>query len=240
MAIKYALYLNQLTPRPNDCVGFVQITASADREKIADRMLEQGSTVTKMDILAVLEGAERAVVSLLLDGFRVQVGGLVDLFPRVIGVFEGSDDKFDRSRHRLDVGANPGVRVRREVRARARPEKVQPGVAGPIVSEFRDLATASMNETMTRGNIGTLRGSRLQFSTEKPDEGIFLKPVEGDGRSVQIPKGNVQKNKPSELVFLVPNGDTLQEGDYVVEVRTRAKGSSQLRSSALERTIVVV
>ena len=54
MAINYCLLENNLTSDPNDYAAQVKITSSADLEQIADRMIEQGSTVTKADILAVL------------------------------------------------------------------------------------------------------------------------------------------------------------------------------------------
>jgi hypothetical protein len=239
MPIQYGLYENHLTRQPGDFAALALSTGFSDREAIAERMLQMGTTVTKADILAVLENAEQAVVSLLLDGCRVQVGGLVELFPRVLGVFDGSDDQYDKNRHRLDVGANPGARVRREVRAKARTTKVAAGVPGPVVSEYRDLASGTRNETMTPGTIGTLRGTRLQFAPDKADEGIFVVPAEG-GRALRIPPANMHKNKPSELVFLVPTG-TIEPGDYVLEVRARnAKGGGPLRTSALDHPITVV
>ena len=55
MAINYALFENHLTSDPDDYAAQVKITGSAGLEVIAQRMIDQGSTVTKPDILAVLE-----------------------------------------------------------------------------------------------------------------------------------------------------------------------------------------
>ncbi len=82
MAINYALFENHLTSDPDDYAAQVKITGSADLEVLANRMIDQGSTVTKPDILAVLEDAIKATESCLLDGYRVQLGGLCELFPR--------------------------------------------------------------------------------------------------------------------------------------------------------------
>lgn len=41
-------------------------------------MLDRGSTVSRTDIVAVLEDAIEACESLLLDGMRVNFGGLFD------------------------------------------------------------------------------------------------------------------------------------------------------------------
>jgi hypothetical protein len=116
MPIPYALFKNNLTPEPDDYAAVVQTYRSVGFEEIADRMIDQGSTVNKPDILAVLDDMEKACESILLEGNRVILGGLVQMFPRVRGVFTSKSDEFDPSRHQIDVGANPGRRVRKTLR----------------------------------------------------------------------------------------------------------------------------
>ena len=61
MTINYALFENHLTSDPDDYAAQVKITGSAGLEVVAQRMIDQGSTVTKPDILAVLEDAIKAL-----------------------------------------------------------------------------------------------------------------------------------------------------------------------------------
>ena len=154
MAISYALFENHLTSDPNDYAAQVRITGSADLDVIAQRMIDQGSTVTKPDILAVLEEAMKAIEGCLLDGYRVQLSGLCELFPRIKGVFNGITDTFDASRHRVDVGANPGARIRRRIREGATVTKTETIKPAPALLEYVDLGSGQTNGNITAGNIG--------------------------------------------------------------------------------------
>ena len=81
MPIHYALYENNVTSDLNDYAAIVKPIDSVD----LDRMIDRGSTTSRADILAVLEDVIGAAESLLLDGMRLNFGGLVELFPRVRG-----------------------------------------------------------------------------------------------------------------------------------------------------------
>ncbi len=234
MSIRYALYENYLTPDPNDYAAHVEITASADLDAIVSQMVAQGSTVTRPDILAVLENAITATEALLLEGYRINFGGLVDLYPRLTGVFNGITDTFDPARHRVDVGGSPGARVRKAVRANARVEKVESTKPAPTPLEYTDTATGERNATITGGNIASLAGNRLKFDPTKADEGIYFVPVDGDPA---IKVTVIQKNKPGELVFLNPAA--IGAADYHLEVRARMANSKELRMGRLDAVLTV-
>lgn len=230
MSINYALYKNHLTSDPRDCMALVQIKGSADLEDIIDRMSELGTTVTRTDIVAVVEDTIRATESLLLDGFRVNLGGLVQLFPSIKGVFESTTDTFDKSRHRLHISALPGTRLKKKVSSNATVEKTKGAKTVPVPLEYIDIASESSDSTITPGSIGTINGNSLNYDSQKDDEGIFFINTEnGTSSKVSI----IQKNKPSQLVFQIP--DSLTSGEtYSLEVRTRYSGESKLREGSLE------
>ncbi|MBN1517269.1 DUF4469 domain-containing protein [Candidatus Sumerlaeota bacterium] len=227
--IQYALFENNLTSDPNDYSAQVNAVASADLDAIVRRMIDQGSTTTEADIFAVLEDAIKACESLLIDGQRVNLGGLVELFPRIKGVFNGLSDGFDPARHRIDVGANPGARVRKTVRDSAAVQKIESIKPAPNPVEYVDLGSGEANGTVTPGNIGTLNGHRLKFDPTQTDEGIFFVVV---SHSSEVKVTNVQKNKPSQLVFLIPS--TITADDYYLEVRARMQGGDELRTGRLD------
>lgn len=240
MPIKYALYENNLTTDPNDHSAQVQITAALGPDDIADIIAQQGSTITKADILACLEDAEQAIVTALKQGNRVQLGGLADFYPRVLGVFTSAADVFDPARHRIDVAVNPGIRIRSEVRDQGTVEKVAAIPPEPTLLEYVDLGSGTTNTTVTRGNIGTINGSRLQYNTAQADEGIFYVPT-GGGAEVNVPDASVQKNKPGQLVFLNPAvGPGFPVGTYFLEVRARVRGIVTLRTGRLDDILTVV
>jgi len=233
MPINYALFENNLTSDPADYAAQVKITYSADLDAIADRMIEQGSTVTKPDILAVLEDAIKATESYLLEGYRVQFGGLFEMFPRVKGIFNGITDTFDPSRHHIDVGANPGSRVRKKVRDNASVEKQETILPAPTLLQYADLESGDINSTLTPGTIGTINGHRLKYDDTQGDEGIYL-IAETGGAVTKVTA--VQKNKPGQLVFLVP---TLADGLYRLEVRAQFSIDGEVRTGALESLLLV-
>jgi hypothetical protein len=229
MTIHYALFENHLTTDPADYTAVVQPAGSADTKAIADRMVQQGSTVTRADIAAVMEDMIAASESLLLEGFRVNLGGLCELYVRLKGVFDGAVDTFDPSRHRLEAGANAGSRLRARIAADGTVAKDETILPSPSPIEYVDLGSGETNTTITCGNIGTLNGHRLSFNPAA-DEGIWL--IHDGGSEIDITA--VQKNKPGQLVFLIPAGIP-SVGSYFFEVRKRfGDGDSALRTGRLD------
>ena len=115
-------------------------------------------------------------------------------------------------------------------------EKVEAVKPAPNPIEYRDIASDEINDTATVGNIGQLNGSRLKFDPAKADEGLYF--VATAGGDTKVP--TVQKNKPSQLVFLVP---ALVAGTYHLEVRARmgsGTSSRQLRVGRLDATLTAV
>ena len=110
MPIKYALFENNITADPDDYAAIVQISGSAEGDDLVQDIVDQGSTVNKPDILAVTAALKLACQRRVEQRQRVNYFGMMDFFPRIKGVFTGPTDSFDEARHRVDIGANPGVR----------------------------------------------------------------------------------------------------------------------------------
>jgi hypothetical protein len=231
MTIDYALYKNKLTEDTDLYAARALITSSADLEAIADRIAEQNTCVSRTECLAVLESSVQAVQNMLLEGARVNFGGLFDLYPCIKGKFNSITDHYDPSRHKVDIGATPGSRVRKFVRDNAVVGKLDTILPQPLVLEYDDLASGTKNTTVTLKKIGTIRGSRLSFNQEDPTEGIFFV---GIINFEDIKVTAIQKNKPSELVFQVP--DLLPANTYL-EVRKHFSTEGELRKGRLDHTL---
>jgi hypothetical protein len=170
---------------------------------------------------------------MLLEGYRVNFGGLCELFPRLKGKFDSITDHYDPARHKLDVGANPGIRVRSTVRNEGSLVKEETILPHPSVLSFHDVTTDTYNTQAIPGGVGAIAGHRLAYDVAQPDEGIFF--IAGGTEERVI---SVQKNKPSELVFQIPGG--LTPNTYNIEVRARfGNATSELRSGRLDGTITV-
>lgn len=233
MTIDYALYKNKLTEETDLYAARALISASADLNTIADRIAEQNTCVSRTDCLAVLESSVAAVQNLLLEGARVNFGGMFDLYPRIKGKFNSITDHYDPSRHQVDIGATPGSRVRKFVRDNAIVGKLDTILPQPLVLEYDDLASGTKNTTVTTKKIGTIRGSRLAFNQEDLTEGIFFV---GAVNFEDIKVTEIQRNKPSELVFQVP--DMLPANTYL-EVRKHFSTEGVLRKGRLDHTLAI-
>jgi hypothetical protein len=106
-------------------------------------------------------------------------------------------------------------------------------VSEPNSTEYLDFASGTKNSTLTPGGPGQLTGHRLKFDTSDPQQGIFF--VAGDSSETQV--SVVMRNKPAELMFIVP--ESLAAGDYALEVRASMSDGGEVRSGALRHTLTV-
>lgn len=233
MPIKYVLRKNNLVETPDIYAASVRISSSAGLEEIADRIVDQGTTVRRADVLAVLENAIEACDTMLLDGMRVQFGGLVDLFPKIKGSFVGPTDIYDPARHQVDVAAMPGKRVRHTFRENASVEREETIKPTPGIVKYGNTGSGDRLKAVPGPTIGTINGYRLKFDPAKEDEGIFFIATT-DGVAHRIDLGNIQRNKPGELIFMNPS---LSQGTYWLEVRTRYTENGELRIGRLDGTV---
>jgi len=233
MSINYALFVNNLTSDPDDYAAQVQLSGSVELEDVAKAILDAGSTVTEADIMAVLTDSIKVTQNFLLDGKRVQFGGLFEMFPRVKGIFNGITDAFDAARQSVDVAANPGATVRKTVRENAEVQKLETILPRPAPLEFFDLGSGETNGTATPGNIGQIRGHRLKYDESNPSEGIFFIADTG-GAETKVTE--VLKNKPAELIFRVP---ALGDDSYTLEVRAKFSEDGEVRTGTLDSPLMV-
>jgi hypothetical protein len=233
MELKYSLHENFLTKDPDDFYPRVEIFKTVTIEELIKRMLIHGSTVTEPDILATINLYNKTVLEALLNGEAVNTG-LSIYAPTINGVFNGIDDRFDPSRHSIGVKVHPTAQLKKSVREGTKVAKAEPSVSVPHILAYRDTGTDHTNSHITKGNIGTLIGHRLKFDPAAPDEGIFMIFVTTQAeKKITV----VQRNKPGELVFLIPSD--LVSGEYYFEVRNRFQGKKDIKIGRLDEILTV-
>ena len=232
MSIKYVLRESSLKTAPDTCRAAVQPIGTAEMEDVIARMELHGSTVVKADILSVLEDYYSAIESLVLEGMNVNTPS-ANYRTSIRGAFDGLAGGFDPSQHRLVPCVSPGKRLRKVLRAGARPQKMEAVKRLPSPLEYTDRNSDARNSTLTPGGIGRLVGTRLKFDGADPRQGVFF--LADDGTEVRAEV--VGKNMPRELIFLVP---ALAVGAYTLEVRATFNGTAALRTGALEAKLAVV
>jgi hypothetical protein len=230
MPIKYALYPNNLTGRPNDYRAIVQNQNSCSREDLINDMINNGSTVTKADALSVLEDYQATIRRRLEDGDSIN-DPLFQIRAYFSGVFKGLRDEYDHPRHSLDLKAFPGAYLK-EIAENLTVEKVRGSTPRPEPQVLKDLGSDTTNKIITPGGAADLKGRQLKIDIEDPEQGLFLI---SEGTETRIE--TLVRNKPSNLIFMIP--DTLQSGEYELEVRSLIRNSNDPRTGYLHSILTV-
>lgn len=217
MALRYGLILNHLTDDPDDYMGLVTDNETITTEQIVEQMIGKGSTVTKAEALSVIEEFNYAVVDSIAKGNNVNTE-LFKVYPSLSGVFVDEHDAFDKNRHSIRLNLNAGKRLAEAV-SNIELRKVEVTVPQPVIQRFTDLKTKTINESFSP-QIASLKGALLKFDEEDANQGIFF--IAADGAETRA--DNVVKNKPSELLFFVP--ESLTAGTFQIEVRTKMRNKS--------------
>lgn len=233
MSIRYTLNQSPFAGKDAPYCARVSANASANLEDVVERIMHQGSTVTRADVLAVLENALLAAEGFLLDGIRVNLGGLVELYPTVRGTFTSASDRFDQERHRVDISSTAGRRLRRRFRQQAEVIKADASPNAPRIVQFQDLQ-AGINHKITPGGMGVVSGCNLKFNPQAADEGLWFMPLQSGS---PVKASIFQKIMPAQLVF--QNPAILPPGPCRLEVHARVRGVKRLTTGTLDTLLTV-
>lgn len=226
MALRFGLSPNHLTDDPNDYMAVVTDNETVTTEQLIVEMSGKGSTVTKAEALSVIEEFMYTIAQHVKKGYNVNTE-LIKIYPSIVGVFNSENEGFDLSKHGIRLNINPGSRLR-EIIHEIEVKKVKLEANIPMLQQFTDLKTHIVNESFTLGQIASLKGSQLKFDAEDPTQGIFfIASAEGTQTRVE----NVVKNKPSELLFFIP--ESIGTGTFQVEVRTIYPNYKTMRTGRL-------
>jgi hypothetical protein len=212
MALRYGLTENQLTSDPNDYMAVTTDNQTVGIEELIDHMISRGSTVTKAEALGVYEELGQAVVSFLKSGANISTD-LFSIYPTISGVFNSSTEAFNANKHAINLKMRAGSRLK-EINKSIALERVDVGTYKSVIQVVTDLKTGAINDTVTIGQIISVKGSLLKISDDQPQAGIF---VIGEG-TPESRITQIVKNKPSELIFFLPSD--IMPGACTIEIRT--------------------
>jgi hypothetical protein len=201
---------------------------SADIEAICGNLRERGGFSGDPDYAAFnVRQFLKEAAFLLCDGFEVNLG-YFSIHPRVGGAFDHAAGEHEAGRHPVTFA----FRVRRPMRDLIKHIKVLvEGLADSAgaIDDVTDLATGSVNESITPGGVVTVSGRRLKVQGSDPACGVYLAP-EGGGAAAPISlTGGLGMNKPSCLAALIPAD--IPEGPYKLLIRTQFTASGTLLTS---------
>ena len=219
----------------SDPTGFravIQNQETIGLDQLVDDIVAEGTGLTRPQALAYNEKLFQLIEQYVTAGYRVSLP-IVTFKPSIKGVFNGQDDSFDSSRHRVAIHTSPGKRIRKTEKDII-PEKKKKKMPVPEPMVFTDIASDVKNLTATPGNIATLQGYNLKFDPADKETGVFFIPEDRPGSRIRAEQ--YSSIKPSALHFLVP---ALKPGNYRLEVKAILPGSKRPRYGPLNGYITV-
>ena len=210
--LNYSLTENLLTDRPDDYSAQTHSVNSLDKEAVINNILKRGTTLTRTDILAVLNGLEETIADALIEGNNINLP-LFNTSFSISGVFESPMDSFDGNRHKLNINLTKGVLLR-EAEKKVKFEKTNSAAPQPQIQEVKDSITGLYNERLTPGGVVEVRGYNLKIDGDDKSCGLWFI---GDGGS-EYKAEVIIENKPARIIAMIPH---LKGDVYRVKVVTQ-------------------
>lgn len=189
-------------------------------ESIIRRMVGRGTTLTEIDLFAVIRLFRNEIMACIIEGAGVNIEDFFVIRPTISGQFNGVKDSFDSSRHNFSASINLSSRFIERARKEAIIEKIDRPKKQPEIQEVHDQASATLNRQVTIGRTVRLEGKNLAFDKEQADEGVFL--LNSDASAfIKIAYDDIVKN--GELRFIVPSEVRALGEEIYIEVKSRLK-----------------
>lgn len=223
MSIQYELALNKLTTPPS-YTPRVRPRATINLTTLGAR-IAASSTVAAADVQAVLRGLTTQIEADLLAGNWVALDGIGILTSSLTGRVPTPTGPLPAN-SKVQIGFRADTTLRTNLQTDAQLTRVDPSDQSPLLLTLTAESGDGLGSILP-GNVLRLQGDRLKVNTTMIDEGVFFVPASGPAIEVDTFLGNGDK----ELLFIVPSvaGGAVS---YTLEVRSRRKGSTALRTSA--------
>ena len=198
-----------------DCIADVHAHAAMQRnEDIAEMITKERSEFRKETIINILNMRDKAVKDLIQEGLSF-MDGLVQISPRVSGVWETENSSYDEKIHKRTVDLVPTTDLRTALDAigvkvlGAKEETAR-------ITEITDTATGLKDGTLTIGDDIIIEGSKIKVDGTDPAQGVFFKAENGTEYKTNR---RLSVNNPSQIIARVPK--EVPEGKVEVMVRTK-------------------
>ena len=198
-----------------DCIADVHAHAATQRnEDIAEIITKERSEFRKETIINILNMRDKAVKDIIQEGLSF-MDGLVQISPRVSGVWETENSSYDEKIHKRTVDLIPTADLRTTLDAigvkvlGAKEETAR-------ITEITDTATGLKDGSLTIGDDIIIEGSKIKVDETDPAQGVFFKAENGTEYKTNR---RLSVNNPSQIIARVPK--EVPEGKVEVMVRTK-------------------
>lgn len=217
----------------NDCIADVLTRLQTQHNADIAAKIAAKTAQDKNAVLAILNQRDEEVKNCLLDG-KSFADSLVQISPRVSGVWATSKSPFDPAVHKRTVDLVLTQEFRSaldEVGVRVLGTKQ----GGAEISLITDAATGKTDGTITAGDDIVLDGEKIKIQDEADEaQGVFF--VDSDGKEHRVSR-RLTVNKPAQIIARVPSD---VKGEVKVVVRTKFTSGNRPLSTSREISYALV
>ena len=198
-----------------DCIADVYQHAETQRNAdIAYIIVKERTEFRPETIMNILAMRDKVVTQLLEEGLSV-MDGVVQITPRVSGVWENEGAEYDEKIHKRTVDIVPTADLRDVLDA------ISVKVLGAKettarITSITDTATGLKDGTITLGDDIIIEGEKLKIDEKDSEQGVFF--IRSDNVEFKTTR-RLSINKPSQIIARVPKN--VGTGAVTVIVRTR-------------------
>ena len=204
-----------------DCIADVYQHAETQRNKdIAEVIVKERTEFRPETIMNILTMRDKVVTQLIEEGLSV-MDGVVQITPRVSGVWETEGAEYDEKIHKRTVDIVPTADLRSVLDA------ISVKVLGAKettarITSITDTATGLKDGTITTGDDIIIEGDKLKIDEKDAAQGVFFKAANGTEYKTTR---RLSVNKPSQIIARVPK--EVPAGAVTVIVRTKYSSTAK-------------
>ena len=204
-----------------DCIADVYQHAETQRNKdIADIIVKERTEFRPETIMNILTMRDKVVTQLLEEGLSV-MDGMVQITPRVSGVWETEGAEYDEKVHKRTVDIVPTADLRSVLDAIS-VKVLGAKEATARITSITDTATGLKDGTITIGDDIIIEGDKLKIDEKDAAQGVFFKAANGTEYKTTR---RLSVNKPSQIIARVPK--EVPAGAVTVIVRTKYSSTAK-------------
>ena len=199
------------------------------QKEVIEHMMKRNTTISRQDIMIVLDLLEETVMDLVLNGFPV----ITNLFKARISIrggFTSFDDEFDKGRHKMCLNLNPSKKFREEMVLKAALEKTEHRSLDTEISRIYDYNTRRFTTNFAAGCLIGVHGKNLL-----PEEGDPQIMLNREGSEEMVLLGPIMDVSDRMVMGHIPRD--LEGGEYHV-ILVREEGKKKVHTP-YDKTITI-
>ena len=204
-----------------DCIADVYQHAETQRNAdIADIIVKERTEFRPETIMNILTMRDKVVTQLLEEGLSV-MDGVVQITPRVSGVWETEGAEYDEKIHKRTVDIVPTADLR-DVLDAISVKVLGAKEATARITSITDTATGLKDGTITIGDDIIIEGDKLKIDEKDSNQGVYF--IRNDGAMFKTTR-RLSVNKPSQIIARIPK--EVPAGAVTVIVRTKYSSTAK-------------